>query len=147
MAQHERPNLQPYPMPAVSYYALPPFLVAFSALIPYLLLTGHVPFEGPEAWLCAPLFAVYILLVGIPALVSLARVYAASLQSADFWRNATLLLTRMIYILKVPDAISARHGWFKYVYYGSFIAYGICTILAVPAHTMWIVLEKLPAAD
>ena len=146
MAERERPDLQPYPMPAVSYYSLPPFLVAFTVLVPYTLLTGQDPFEGP-AWLWVPLIAVYTVLVGIPMLVSFVRVIAASLQSASLWRINVLPLTRMICVFKVPDTISARHGWFKYVYYGSFIAYGICTVVAVPAYAMWIILEKLPAAD
>jgi len=146
MAERERPDLQPYPMPAVSYYSLPPFLVAFTVLVPYTLLTGQDPFEGP-AWLWVPLIAVYTVLVGIPMHVSFVRVFAASLQLANFWRNAGLHVTRMICIFKVPHTISARHGWFKYVYYGSFIAYGFCTVMAVPAYGMWIVLKTLQAAD
>ena len=146
MAERERPDLQPYPMPAVSYYSLPPFLVAFAAFVPYIVFTGQVPLEG-RAWLWAPLIAVYTLLVGIPMLVSLARLNAADFQSALSWRNAGLHVTRMICIFKVPHTISARHGWFKYVYYGSFIAYGFCTTMAVPAYFVLIVLRMLHAAD
>ena len=127
-------NLQPYPLPTYAYWCMPMFLFLLAALhlhvrcLPRDCLT--IPIWG---WV---LVGLYTLLVGIPGLVSFARIwYDVAVSSALFpnRHEIRLFFVRTILIHKLPATISGQHKWFAWLYYGAWVLFFLSAFLLFAA--------------
>ena len=84
-------------------------------------------------------------IVGIPVLVSVARVWGEAAKSilhptsrGGFLDLAQIgiLFARIIFIFKLPPKISGSKRWFAFIYYGSMILFALCSVAAFPLVVM-----------
>ncbi len=136
-------NVQPVStLPQYCYWLLPFVVLSSPAGGLIGLFSGSDNF--PPVWLIVLLVAESVV-VGVPIIVALTKLWYRwaneELKKSFSPETFIAFFASVVRIFKLNPDLSARHPWFKYCYYGSFVLCPAATLLGISIYVLLIFWE------